>query len=135
MTFKLQHPEDLISRLFILEYMREIGADALYKKSTKEQKKQLFYKYTSEDATTQVDVNWEYCIFNTTLVQLAAFMDSFLGEIETIEARRENFLKRQKAETFEEKLAAPVDVNIMDIAKASMNVTKNKIIGTDGFKL
>ena len=49
MTFKLQHPGDLISRLFILEYMREIGAKALYEKANSEQKKQLFYKFIDED--------------------------------------------------------------------------------------
>ena len=30
--FKLQHPQDLISRLFILEYIKELGVDLVVKK-------------------------------------------------------------------------------------------------------
>ena len=69
--FKLQHVQDLVSRLFILEYMREISAKALYEKANVEQKRQLFYKFTNESNDMEdIDVNWEFCLFEATLTQL-----------------------------------------------------------------
>lgn len=126
MTFKLQHPGDLISRLFILEYMREIGAKALYEKANSEQKKQLFYKFTDEDSNTEeVDVNWEFCLFEATLPQLDYFISNFVGEVQEIEAKRQQFYKQQSQKIVEENIAKPVDISIYDMAKAEMDRSKD----------
>ena len=126
MTFKLQHPGDLISRLFILEYMREIGAKALYEKANSEQKKQLFYKFIDEDSNIEeVDVNWEFCLFEATLPQLDYFISNFVDEVQAIEAKRQQFYKQQSQKIVEENIAKPVDISIYDVAKAAMTQSKD----------
>lgn len=130
MIFKLQHPGDLISRLFILEYMREIGADVLYAKANKHQKEQLFYKYTDEDSEVAVDVNWEYCLFVATLPQLEHFMKEFMYEIQEVEAKRSKVYKEAREQIIQERVAEPVDINVMDLAASE--IKKNK---EGGFKL
>lgn len=126
MTFKLQHPGDLISRLFILEYMREIGAKALYEKANSEQKKQLFYKFIDEDSNIEeVDVNWEFCLFEATLPQLDYFISNFVDEVQEIEAKRQQFYKQQSQKIVEENIAKPVDISVYDMAKAEMDRSKD----------
>lgn len=126
MTFKLQHPGDLISRLFILEYMREIGAKALYEKANSEQKKQLFYKFIDEDSNIEeVDVNWEFCLFEATLPQLDYFISNFVDEVQEIEAKRQQFYKQQSQRIVEENIAKPVDISVYDMAKAEMDRSKD----------
>lgn len=126
MTFKLQHPGDLISRLFILEYMREISAKALYEKANSEQKKQLFYKFIDEDSNIEeVDVNWEFCLFEATLPQLDYFISNFVDEVQAIEAKRQQFYKQQSQKIVEENIARPVDISVYDMAKAEMDKSKD----------
>lgn len=126
MTFKLQHPGDLISRLFIIEYMREIGAKALYEKANSEQKKQLFYKFIDEDSNIEeVDVNWEFCLFKATLPQLDYFISNFVDEVQAIEAKRQQFYKQQSQKIVEENIAKPVDISVYDMAKAEMDRSKD----------
>ena len=84
--FKLEHPANLISRMFILEYMREIGAKALYAKANDEQKKHMFYKFTNDSGSiTEVDLNWEALMFEVTIPQLEFFLELFVDEIQIIE--------------------------------------------------
>lgn len=124
--FKFQHPSDLISRLFMLEYMREIGADTLYSKANKHQRAKFFYKFSSEDeAGTQeiesVDINYEYCLFVATLHELESFLKLFLDEIAVIEEDRAKAYKEIKEKIVEERIATPVDINIMDLAQTEIN--------------
>ncbi len=122
--FKFQHPSDLISRLFILEYMREIGAETLYSKANKHQKELMFYKFTDNEDIEAVDINWEYCIFVATLYQLETFLKNFLEEIEEVEAKRSKIYKQAREEIINEEIAKPVDVNIMDLA--ATEIKKNQ---------
>lgn len=122
MTFKQQHPKDLISRLYILEYMREIGANKLYEKSNDLQKSQYFYKFINEDNNApiqEVDINWEYCLFVATMPQLEYFMKNFLEEIEEIESKRKKIMSQPM--TSEESVAS---INLRDIAVADVQRTK-----------
>lgn len=134
MTFKLQHPQDLISRLFMLEYMRELGAKLLYSKADKHQKSSLFYKFTSADATVEeVDVNWEACLFEATVPQIDFFLQSFIVEIEEIDKRKQMEFSKQAEEIQEAQMRAPVDVNVMDLAATAIKGNKNgKLKGIDG---
>lgn len=128
MMFKLQHPANLVSRLFILEYMREIDTDKMYKKANKHQKKDLFYKFINEeDNTESVDINWEYCLFQATLPQLEHFIKDFMPDIKLIEEKREAFYKQQIKEQAEYEAAQPIDINVMDMAQTEIN--KNKASG------
>lgn len=122
MTFKQHHPKDLISRLYILEYMREIGANKLYEKSNDLQKSQYFYKFINEDNNVpvqEVDVNWEYCLFVATMPQLEYLMKNFMEEIEEIESKRKKIMSQPM--TSEESMAS---INLRDIAVADVQRTK-----------
>ena len=120
--FKLEHPANLISRMFILEYMREIGAKALYAKADDEQKKHMFYKFTNDDNTiTEVDLNWEALMFEVTIPQLEFFLENFVDEIQIIEAQRQSIYKEAREKMVQEQLNTPVDINLYDIAQADMS--------------
>lgn len=121
---KFQHPQDLISRLFILEYMREIKAPILYEKANKHQKKSLFYKFIDDDNKETVDINWEFCIFGATLHQLESFMEMFLEEINGVEAAREVLYKDLKQAAAKQILETPMDINVMDLAQTEVNKIK-----------
>jgi hypothetical protein len=122
MMFKLQHPANLVSRLFMLEYLREIDTKVLYERANKYQKKELFYKFTNdENKEESVDVNWEYCIFEATIPQMEGFMKHFLVEIQEVEDRREAFYKQQLQEKQKYEAAQPTDINVMDLAATEIN--------------
>lgn len=123
--FKFQHPSDLISRLFILEYMKEVDTKVLYEKANKYQKELMFYKFSNGEDFEEVDINWEYCLFEATLYQLENFMKNFLEEIEEVEAKRSKLYEKAREDLIQEKLREPVDINIMDLAKTEIDKSKN----------
>jgi len=129
MTFKLQHPQSLISRMFILEYMKELTPELLYSKANEYQKNKFFYKFYDDENSEQVDMNWEYLLFHATMAELEYFMKNFLEELLEIDAKMKVTLERMKAEAIVEQSREPVDINIMDIAQAEINRSKGKIIG------
>lgn len=130
--FKFQQPTDLISRLYILEYMREIGADVMYQKLNKYQQEAFFYKFIDDEGLEQVDFNWEYCVFMATMFELEKLMDNFEQELLDIEATRNKFLMDCKAQLIDEKvqehLSEPVDINVMTLAKTEIENSKGKLI-------
>lgn len=115
-AFKFQHPSDIVSRVFILEYMKDLGPKVLYEKANKHQKELMFYKFTNEEDFEDVDVNWEYCMFSATLYQLESFMKLFLKEIEELEASRKAQYDKIAEQLRQEEIAAPTDINVMDLA-------------------
>lgn len=127
--FKHEHPSNLISRLFMLEYIREIGADTLYTKANKYQKEKFFYKFSSDDGVEALDINYEYCLFIATLHELEGLLKFFLDELEEIEAQRAETYKVEREKLLEEQAVAPVDINIMDLAQTEINKNDgNKLI-------
>lgn len=123
-TFKLQHPQDLISRLFILEYIRELGIDTIISKLTDGEKRFWTYKFESEDRE-EYDFNWEYLLFVIPIGNLSHIMERYLEEIDSIETSRQEFINKQKEELIQEKLSTPVDMNLMDFAKAQIDQSKD----------
>jgi len=126
--FKHTHPKDLLARLFILEYMREIGAKVLYEKANKYQQKDMFYKFTAEDDSETVDLNYEFCLFMATLHQLENFLKLFLEEIEKIDEGRKVIYKKIEEDRQQEEVMQPVNINIMDLANTEINKSKDKSI-------
>ena len=122
--FKLQHPQDLISRLFILEYIKELGVDLVVKKLSEGEKNFWVYKFEG-DENIQYDFNWEYLLFVIPLSNLSKIMERFLPEIEVIEKNRTALLQKKREEIQQEKLATPVDMNLMDMAKAEIEKSKS----------
>ena len=129
MTFKLQHPQTLISRMFILEYMKELTPTLLYSKANEYQKNKFFYKFYDDENSEQVDMNWEHLLFHASMTELENFMKEFLQELLEIDAKMKITLEKMKAEAIVEQSREPVDINIMDIAQAEINRSKGKIIG------
>lgn len=124
--FKLQHPQDLVSRLFILEYIKELGPDIIKEKLTDGEANFWLYKFEGEEKI-EYDFNWEYLLFVIPLSNLSHIMERYLDEVEKIEQKRQSEYNRYKEEHLKEELAKPVDINIYDIARADIKNQSNKL--------
>jgi len=124
--FKLQHPQDLVSRLFILEYIKELGPDTIKEKLTDGEANFWLYKFEGEEKI-EYDFNWEYLLFVIPLSNLSHIMERYLDEVEKIEEKRQSEYNRYKEEHLKEELAKPVDINIYDIARADIKNQANKL--------
>ena len=124
--FKLQHPQDLVSRLFILEYIKELGPDIIKEKLTDGEANFWLYKFEGEEKI-EYDFNWEYLLFIIPLSNLSHIMERYLDEVEKIEEKRQSKYNRYKEEHLKEELAKPVDINIYDIARADIKNQSNKL--------
>ena len=125
--FKLQHPQDLVSRLFILEYIKELGVDIIQPKLTEGEAHFWLYKFEGEDNTVQYDFNWEYLLFVIPLSNLSHIMERYLDEVEKIEQKRQSEYNRYKEEHLKEELAKPADINLYDMARADMKNQSSKL--------
>lgn len=137
MIFKTQHPQSLISRMFILEYMRMLDNNLMYSKANEYQKNKYFFKYfDAEDATPEevleqkesLDLNWEYLLFEASMTELEHFMKNFLEQLLEIDEKMKAVVERMKAEAIVEQSRQPVDINLMSVAKADLENSKGKII-------
>ena len=124
--FKLQHPQDLVSRLFILEYIKELGPDTIKEKLTDGEANFWLYKFEGEEKI-EYDFNWEYLLFVIPLSNLSHIMERYLDEVEKIEEKRQREYNRYKEEHLKKELAEPVDINIYDIARADIRNQSNKL--------
>ena len=124
--FKLQHPQDLVSRLFILEYIKELGPDTIKEKLTDGEANFWLYKFEGEEKI-EYDFNWEYLLFVIPLSNLSHIMERYLDEVEKIEKKRQSEYNRYKEEHLKEELAKPADINLYDIARADMKNQSNKL--------
>jgi hypothetical protein len=124
--FKLQHPQDLVSRLFILEYIKELGPNTIKEKLTDGEANFWLYKFEGEEKI-EYDFNWEYLLFVIPLSNLSHIMERYLDEVEKIEEKRQREYNRYKEEHLKKELAKPVDINIYDIARADMKNQSSKL--------
>ena len=124
--FKLQHPQDLVSRLFILEYIKELGPNTIKEKLSEGEANFWLYKFEGEEKV-EYDFNWEYLLFVIPLSNLSHIMERYLNEVEKIEQKRQSEYSRYKEEHLKEELAKPVDINIYDIARADIKNQSNKL--------
>ena len=124
--FKLQHPQDLVSRLFILEYIKELGPNLIKEKLSEGEANFWLYKFEGEEKV-DYDFNWEYLLFVIPLSNLSHIMERYLDEVEKIEQKRQSEYNRYKEEHLKEELAKPVDINIYDIARADIKNQSNKL--------
>ena len=124
--FKLQHPQDLVSRLFILEYIKELGPNLIKEKLSEGEANFWLYKFEGEEKV-EYDFNWEYLLFVIPLSNLSHIMERYLDEVEKIEQKRQSEYNRYKEEHLKEELAKPADINLYDIARADMKNQSNKL--------
>ena len=125
--FKLQHPNDLISRLFILEYIRELGVEKVREQLTEGEIKFWLYSFEGEKQELQYDFNWEYLLFVIPLPNLSKIMERYLEDIENIEAKRQEKYSKFREQQLQEELSKPADVNLYDIARADMKNQSQKL--------
>ena len=123
--FKLQHPQDLVSRLFILEYIKELGVDTIQPKLTKGEAHFWLYKFEGEDDKVQYDFNWEYLLFVIPLSNLSYIMERYLDEVEEIEKKRQAQYKKLIQEKYEQEATEPAEINLYDYAKADIEQKNN----------
>ena len=123
--FKLQHPQDLVSRLFILEYIKELGVDIIQPKLTEGEAHFWLYKFEGEDDKVQYDFNWEYLLFVIPLSNLSYIMERYLDEVEEIEKKRQSQYKKLIQEKYEQEAAEPAEINLYDYAKADIEQKNN----------
>ena len=124
--FKLQHPQDLVSRLFILEYIKELGSDTIKEKLSKGEANFWLYKFEGEEKV-EYDFNWEYLLFVIPLSNLSHIMERYLDEVEKVEQKRQSEYNRYKEEHLKEELAKSADINLYDIARADMKNQSTKL--------
>lgn len=124
--FKLQHPQDLVSRLFILEYIKELGPNTIKEKLSEGEANFWLYKFEGEEEV-EYDFNWEYLLFVIPLSNLSHIMERYLDEVEKIEQKRQSEYNRYKEEHLKEELAKPVDINLYDIARADIKNQSTKL--------
>lgn len=123
--FKMENPMNLVSRMFILEYIRELGTDIIVPKLTDGEANFWVYKFEGEDDKTEYDFNWEYLTFVIPLPNLGSIMERFLTEVEEIEAKRQAFYTQRREEMLQEEMAKPADINLYDFAKAQIDKSKD----------
>ena len=123
--FKLQHPQDLVSRLFILEYIKELGVDIIQPKLTEGEAHFWLYKFEGEDDKVQYDFNWEYLLFVIPLSNLSYIMEKYLDEVEEIEKKRQAQYKKLIQEKYEQEATEPAEINLYDYAKADIEQKNN----------
>ena len=124
--FKLQHPQDLVSRLFILEYIKELGPNTIKEKLSEGEANFWLYKFEGEEEV-EYDFNWEYLLFVIPLSNLSHIMERYLDEVEKIEQKRQSEYNRYKEEHLKEELAKPADINLYDIARADIKNQSTKL--------
>ena len=122
--FKLQHPQDLVSRLFILEYIKELGPDIIKEKLTDGEANFWLYKFEGEEKI-EYDFNWEYLLFVIPLPNLSHIMERYLDEVEEIEKKRQSQYKKLIQEKYEQEAAEPAEINLYDYAKADIEQKNN----------
>ena len=122
--FKLQHPQDLVSRLFILEYIKELGVDIIQPKLTEGEVHFWLYKFEGEEKV-DYDFNWEYLLFVIPLSNLSHIMERYLDEVEEIEKKRQSQYKKLIQEKYEQEAAEPAEINLYDYAKADIEQKNN----------
>lgn len=123
---KLVHPQDIISRVFMLDYLREIPAEEVFEVADINQKKKLFYRFEYEvegETKMKYDYNWEELMFHHDLVDLEELMTKLLPLIENIDAKREVVMKMKLEEL--EQTKATADINVMDLAQTMIEKANN----------
>lgn len=87
MLYKLEHPNNIVSRMYILEYIRDLGVDTIKSKLAPGEIKNWLYEF-SDGENVEYDFIWEYLLFTIPLSSLEKVMTRYLEEINKIEEKR-----------------------------------------------
>lgn len=114
MRIKDMNPSDVMARNIALEYLRKVGADRAYEKSSPTVKSLYFYRFEVE-GKTGIDFNWEQLFFETTMTQIEALMKPLEEDILHI--------LEQEAKKVEE-VSKQASINLMDLAATEIAKSK-----------
>lgn len=122
-NFRTQHPEDLVSRLFMLHFLRRLGANKVYNVVEENYRKNYFYMFLDKEDKKMIDYNWEALLFKATLTDLENIIEPLVDEVEKLDKEEEEKLvKLIEAKTQENSIA---DISIYDLAQAEINRSKD----------
>jgi|SRR5690606_38894820 len=121
MNFRLQNPQDIVSRMILLGYIRRLDYNKVYDSLNAHQQKKMFYKFTDDNDKVEIDINWEYMFFEATMFELETIGKNFLEDIEKIDSQDKNDIEKLKKDI------KPKSNLVADI--------KPKLVGLDGKEL
>lgn len=124
-NFRIEHPQNLVNRLFSLHYLRQLNPNEVYKKLPQEIKdKKYFYSFeTPEGNNIEMDYNYEKLLFKAPLEDFNKILDLFEDELEEINNRELEELKRLYETKVESESRA--DISLYDLAKAEIAKSKD----------
>lgn len=130
LTLKIQHPQDVIARCYMLDYLREIGAKKV-RETLAGRVEGIFYTYTLEEGgEEQVDFNWELLMFTLPVKELNLIMSFIEPLVWEVEQQQGKIIAQESAKKLEG--GKPVDINLMAYAQAKLAERRGKILGLDG---
>ena len=130
LTLKIQHPQDVIARVYMLDYLREIGPEKV-RKELNGRVEGIFYVYTKPDSEEeQVDFNWELLLFTLPVKELNLIMSFIEPLVWEVERQQGKVIAQEAAKKLEGGQSA--DINLLAYAQAKLAESKGKILGLDG---
>lgn len=130
LTLKTQHPQDVIARAYMLDYLREIGPEKV-RKELNGRVEGIFYVYTEPNTEEEkVDFNWELLLFTLPVKELNLIMSFIEPLVWEVENQQGKIIAEEAAKKLEG--GKPVDINLMAYAQAKLAENRNKIVGLDG---
>ncbi len=117
----MEHPYNLCSRMFILEYLRELGPERVNEELTEGEARFWLYRFENTEGEVEHDFNWEYLLFEIPLSTLGNIAGRFQVEIEAIEKAREPKYQSKIKIAQEEEKKAPASISLYDLAQAEIN--------------
>lgn len=129
LQMKLQHPNDIITRVLMLDYLKEITPEVAYEK-LQETTPGIFYTYTDKDDKEGVDFNWEKLLFHLDLSKVNEIMNQLEEEVFAVEKAQGKIVAKELAKKSD--TTRETNINLLDYAKVKIAENKTKIVGLDG---
>lgn len=130
LRLKIQHPQDVLARAYMLDYLKEIGP-VQARKTLAGRVEGIFYVYTDPQSNEEkVDFNWELLLFDLPIKNLNLIMEFLEKDVWEVERQQGKIVAEEAAKKMEG--GSPVDINLYSLAKAKIAEAKGKIVGLDG---
>ena len=129
LTLKTQHPQDIITRAYMIDYLREVTPDKAYE-VLNNTITGVFYEFENLEGETAVDYNWESLLFVLTLDELQVVMNKLEDLVWEVEKQQGKIVAEEVAKKLDG--GKPVDINLLAYAQAKLAQQRNQILGIDG---
>ena len=129
LTLKTQHPQDIITRAYMIDYLREVTPDKAYE-VLNNTITGVFYEFETLEGETAVDYNWESLLFVLTLDELQVVMNKLEDVVWEVEKQQGKIVAEEVAKKLDG--GKPVDINLLAYAQAKLSQQRNQILGING---